>query len=118
VIEAFDGRDGKPLADQRLLVFTGMEPLIGRAMHTLLTTDKNGSGTLPVQPSEVQWIQVWVDGDALCQREPNPYSFSIVAIRAKGQAAPNNCSAFVRHATPGHLTVFARPENLVERMRE
>ena len=118
VIEAFDGRYGTPLADQRLFVFTGQEAVIGHAMRTLLTTDKNGSGTLTVRYPEVQWIQVWADGDVLCQCEPNPWSFSIVAIRSKGQVAPNNCSAFVRHAAPGHLIIYARPKNFAEKMRE
>jgi hypothetical protein len=118
VIEAFDGRYGKPLADQRLFVFMGQEAVIGHAMHTQLTTDKNGSGTLTVRYPEVQWIQVWADGDVLCESEQNPESFSIAAIRSKGRAAPNNCSAFVRHAAPGHLIIHARPKNIAEKMRE
>ena len=46
VVQALDGRNGKPLANQHLLVFTGAssDAVKSHAEHTGLTTNKNGLG--------------------------------------------------------------------------
>src|SRR5262249_9467595 len=43
-VQVLDGRNGKPLADQHVLVFTGMSinAVKSHTAHTGLTTDKNG----------------------------------------------------------------------------
>src|SRR5712692_4735660 len=73
VVQALDGRNGKPLANQRLLVFTAAssDAVKSHAEHTALTTNKDGLGTLTIYPSETQWIQVWADGRVLCQPDAN-----------------------------------------------
>lgn len=98
VVQVLDGRDGKPFVNQHLLVFTGMSSSAVKthAEHTELTTDKDGIGTLTIDPAKSQWIQVWVDGRVLCQPDPNQGSFNVSAIMSKGLATPNNCSALVR----------------------
>ena len=120
VMQAFDGRNGKPLANQHLLVFTGPNraAVISHASNMDLTTDKNGSGTISLDPAEVRWIQVWADGRVLCQPNPNQESFSVATITLKGMAALNNCSAIVHEATPGQFIVFARPKSFAEKMHE
>ena len=64
MVQALDGRNGKPLANQHLLVFTGASEgaVKSHAVHTSLTTDKNGFVALTISASETQWIQVWADG--------------------------------------------------------
>lgn len=119
-VQILDGRNGKPLSNQHLLVFTGasVNAVKSHAEHTGLTTDKDGFGTLTVYLSETQWIQVWADGRILCQDNPNQNSFSVATIMSKGLATPNTCGALVREATPGHFIVFARPAHFKEKIRE
>jgi hypothetical protein len=120
VVQALDGRNRKPLANQHLLVFTGVssDGVKSHAEHTGLTTDKDGLGTLTIYPSETQWIQVWADGRVLCQQDPNQNSFSVATIMSKGLATPNTCSALIREPTPGHFIVFARPARFSEKIKQ
>ena len=103
VVQALDGRNGKPLANQHLLVFTGptRAAVISHASNMELTTDKNGSGVISLDGGEVRWIQVWADGRVLCQPNANQESFSVATISSKGVAALNNCSAVLHEASPG-----------------
>jgi hypothetical protein len=118
-LHAVDGRNGKPLANRHLLVFTGLstDAVKSEATHEDLTTDKDGLATLPISAAETQWIQVWVDGLTLCQSIPNQNSFSVSLIMSKGLSTPNNCGALVRKDTPSHFVVFARPSHFMEKMR-
>jgi hypothetical protein len=120
VVQAFDGRNGKPLANQHLLVFTGPNraAVISHASNMELTTDKNGSGAFSLDPAEVRWIQVWADGRVPCQPNPNQESISVATITSKGFAELNNCSAVVHEASPGQFIVFARPKRFAEKMHE
>lgn len=119
-VQALDGRNGKPLANQHLLVFTGLtsDAVKSHAEHTGLTTNKDGLGTLTIYPSETQWIQVWADGRILCQDNPNQNTFSIVTIMSKGLATPNTCGALAQEPTPGHFIVFARPAHFKEKLKQ
>jgi hypothetical protein len=120
VVQALDGRNGKPLSNQHLLVFTGLtsDTVKSHAENTGLTTNKDGVGTLTIYPAETQWIQVWADGRILCQQEPNQSSFSVATIMSKGLATPNTCSAPAREPSPGHLIVFARPAHFTEKLKQ
>src|SRR5271170_3604537 len=82
VVQVVDGRNGKPMAHQHLLVFTGVssDAVKSHAAHIGLTTDKDGLGTLTVYSVETQWIQIWADGHVLCQPDPSQASFSIATI--------------------------------------
>jgi hypothetical protein len=119
-VQVFDGRNGKPLKDQHVLVFTGMSSsaVKSHAQHTGVTTDKDGVGTLTIYPGETQWLQVFTDGHVPCFPNPNQASFSVSDIMSKGLVTPNNCSALVKEATPGHLVVFARPAGFMEKMKQ
>jgi hypothetical protein len=120
VVQALDGRNGKPLANPHLLVFTGASSDVVKSHteHTGLTTDKDGVGTLKIYPSQTQWIEVWADGRVLCQSDPNNSSFSVATIMSKGLPTPNTCSGVTREATPGHFIVFARPAHLTEKLKQ
>jgi hypothetical protein len=119
-VQVLDGRNGKPLKDQHVLVFTGMSSsaVKSHAQHTGVTTDKDGVGTLMIYPSETQWLQVFTDGRIPCFADPNQASFSVSEIMSKGLVTPNNCSALVKEATPGHFVVFARPAGFLEKMKQ
>src|SRR5215469_12139316 len=61
VVQAVDGRNGKPLANQRLLVFGGesAKPVLLHQPYVVVT-DKGGLATLTLAP-ETQFLQVWMD---------------------------------------------------------
>jgi hypothetical protein len=118
-VQVLDGRNGKPLKNQQLLVFTGRtsDAVKSHAEHTGLITDKAGTGVLVIYPSETQWLQVFADWRVLCYPNANQGSFSVSEIMSKGVVTPNGCSAFMRKPTPGRFIVFARPAHLMERMK-
>jgi hypothetical protein len=120
VVQAVDGRNGKPLANQHLLVFGGESPESVR-LHKKqfeLVTDKEGLAELAIAPNDVQWIQVWVDWHVLCQSEPNSKSYSVAKVLSTGVGTPNTCGSSVPKLIPGYLVVFARPAHFREKMRD
>jgi hypothetical protein len=119
-VQVLDGRNGKPLADQHVLVFTGLssDAVKTHAQHTGVTTDKDGIGTLTIYPGETQWLQVFTDGRIPCFPNPNQASFSVSDIMSKGLVTPNECSAHVREPSPGHFVIFARPAHFMEKMKQ
>jgi hypothetical protein len=118
-IQALNGKDGRPLKNQRLLIFGG-ETAEGPRFHDEafdLTTDENGFADLKFDPAKTLWIQVWADYMTLCQTKPNLNSFSMATILKIGLSGPNNCRSLVPlTTTPGRFTVFARPSSLREKM--
>ena len=117
-VQVLDGRNGKPLADQHVLVFTGLsaDAVKTHAQHTGVTTDKDGMGT--IYPGETQWLQVFTDGRIPCFPNPNQASFSVSDIMSKGLVTPNDCSAQVQQASPGHFVIYARPAHFMEKMKQ
>lgn len=119
MVEVVDGRNGKPLPHQHLLIFTGEsgEAVKSHTDHTDILTDDHGIGTFTVEPDEEQAIQVWADGLVLCQADPDRGSFSTGDILSKGLAAPNNCGTLQREPGAGHFIVFVRPPKLPEKQQ-
>ena len=115
---AIDGRNGKPMPHQRLLVFMGssQEDVSLHRHSEDVTTDENGRALLHIPQDTIQWVQVFADFQTLCQSEPNGRSFSLAKVLSTGEASPNNCSSFRQALKPGQLTVFARPATFREKM--
>lgn len=120
VVRAVDGRNGKPFVNQRLLLFAGESPESVRQHKKQfeIVTDKEGLADLTIAPSDIHWIQVWVDWHVLCQREPNSNSFSVAEILSTGLNTPNTCGSSAQKLTPGHIVVFARSAHFWEKMRQ
>lgn len=118
-VQVLDGRNGKPIPNQRVLVFVGgsSEAAKSHAEHTDLTTDKDGLGTLRIYPNQRQWIQVWADGRVLCYPDPNQSSFDVDTIMSTGVVTPNSCSGVMKDPAPGQLIIFARPARFMEKMK-
>ena len=118
-VQVLDGRNGKPLADGHVLVFTALSATAvkAHAHNTRVTIDKDGVGTVTIHPEETQWLQVFVDGRILCFPNPNEKSFSVTDIMSKGLVTPNDCNAQVREPSPGQLIIFARPAHFLEKMK-
>jgi hypothetical protein len=117
-VQALDGRNGKPLPHQRLLIFGGESPHDVRVHKNVfdLTTDSEGIAVLAIDPSKIRWLQVFVDFQHLCQ--PELKSFDTAEIVSKGLNAANGCSALVRDVTPNSLIIFSRPRTLREKMQQ
>ena len=117
--QVLDGRNGKPIPNQRVLIFVGWssEAAKSHAEHTDLTADKDGLGTLRVHQNQTKWIQVWADGRVLCYPDPDQSSFSVDTIMSTGIVTPNSCSGVTKDPAPGHLIIFARPAGFMEKMK-
>mgnify|MGYP001548450220 CR=1 FL=1 len=120
MVQVLDGRNGKPMADQHVLVFTGLsaDAVKTHAQHTGVTTDKSGIGTLTIYPTEAQWLQVFTEGRVPCFPDPNKVSFSVSEIMSKGLVTPNDCSAHVQQASPGNFVIYARPTHFLEKIKQ
>ncbi len=118
VLHVVNGKNGKPIANHRLIVSAGVPGESARSWvpNGDLTTNKDGLATLTISATDTEWIQVWVDHLSLCQSDPNGHLFSVSTIMSAGLSAPNNCSALVLKDTPGHFVVFARPATFREKM--
>lgn len=117
-LAAIDGRNGKAMPRQRLLVFMGdsQEDVRLHRQSKDVTTDEHGRAVLQIPQNTIQWVQVFVDFQTLCQSEPNKRSFSLAKVISSGETTPNDCSSFRQELKPDQLTVFARPATFREKM--
>lgn len=89
-LRAMNGKNGKLLAHQRLVVFAGGDA-DGVRFHEHvydLKTDDDGLATLVIAAAAIKRIQVWADFQHLCQSTPNFRSFDIGEIVSTGLNAP------------------------------
>jgi hypothetical protein len=110
-LRAVNGKSGKPLAHQRLLVFAGSnadEVRFQKHVYDLKTND-DGLATLAIDDAAIKRIQVWADFQHLCQSTPNLRSFDVGEIVSTGLSTPNDCGSVHPEVSPGSLTIFARP---------
>jgi hypothetical protein len=116
-IVALDGRNGKPLPSQRLVVFAGntLSELRVQKYSFDLTTDQNGFAILTIDRARASYIRVFVDFKTLCQSGPS-WNLDLAEIVAKGLIATNDCGSIARGLKPNQLTIFARPATLREKM--
>ena len=119
-IHALNGKDGKPLVHQRLLVFGGKTAEAASHQETDfdVTTDVNGFARVVFDPAKTRWIEVFADFLTLCYDKPNLVQFSVDTISSTGLASPNHCGKIMPLVKPGQFTVFARPATLREKMAQ
>jgi hypothetical protein len=118
-VQVFDGRNGRPLADQRVLVFTGLSAraVNTHGTHTDVMTGKDGSAAVAIFPAETQWLQVFADGRVLCYPGPNQSTFRVETILSNGLATENTCGSLAKMPASGDFIVFARPAHFMERIK-
>jgi hypothetical protein len=116
-VAAFDGKSGKPLSAQRLLVFVGStrEDVFSHKHSLNVTAGNDGLATLSIDDRD-EWLQVFVDFKTLCQARPNTSSFSVKEVVAQGLSSPNTCGSFKQEPRPNRLSVYARSPTLEEKM--
>jgi hypothetical protein len=110
-LKIVNGITGKPLTNQRLVVFAGKNADDVRFQKHVydLKTDTSGLASLTVDDSDLKRIQVWADFQHLCQATPNFRSFDLAEIASTGLSTPNDCGSITLKITPGTLTIFSRP---------
>jgi hypothetical protein len=117
-IQALDGKSGKSLPHQRLLIFGGESTEAATFQHTSFEaiTDEEGLAKLNFDLAKTSWIQVWVDYRSLCQTKPNFNSFSVQTILAAGASSPNNCKSLAQTTVPGRFVVYSRSSSIGEKI--
>jgi hypothetical protein len=118
IIQALDGKSGKSLPHQRLLIFGGESAEAPRFHDTSFEaiTDEEGLAKLSFDLAKTSWIQVWVDYRSLCQTKPNLNSFSVQNILATGASSPNNCKSLAQTTVPGRFVVYSRSSSIGEKI--
>jgi hypothetical protein len=119
VIRVLNGKNGKPVSGEHLVVFTGslQQTLSSARANVQLQTDLQGTAILRLDAA-VERVQVWVDWHVLCQQTPNAKSYSVEEIEKKGLTTQNDCGAVQKTAAPGELVIFARPAHFWEKMSQ
>jgi hypothetical protein len=117
VIHLIDGRNGKPVSNEHLLIFQGASPedIKEHRSHLDLQTDANGIAFLPTDA--MPQIQVWPDWHKICRSAASNSIFSLEEIKKNGAATPNSCGSTTMKLVPNHFYIFARPLNFREKMR-
>jgi len=117
IIHVIDGRNGKPVQNEHILIFQGASAQDIRELknHLDLQTDANGIALLP--PEAMQQIQVSVDWHKVCQPSSSNSIFSLEEIKRSGVATPNSCGSNAQKPAPNHFYVFVRPLSFWEKMR-
>lgn len=116
-IHVIDGKSGKPIANEHLLVFEGdsVEAVKQHQHHVDLHTDSAGIAALP--NDDMHWLQVWVDWHRSCQSESEAAIYSVATIRQSGLVSSNTCGSFSQSVLPNELYLFVRRETFIEKMR-
>jgi hypothetical protein len=119
VIKAVNGKTGKPIVNQRLVIWGGKSEQ--DALHKVqnlddLTTRADGTAVLKIDSDNTGWIQVWADRLTLCQDNPNSRAFSVEKVMRTGESSPNNCGSAPLTNIAGTFIVFARQPTLREKL--
>lgn len=118
-VRIVDGRNGKPVKHQRVIVFMGYSPIeaMAHGSHVNIVTDADGASLLAFRSPKNVWLQFFVDGMMLCYSDPNKAAVSADSIMSDGVVMENDCGAHVLARIPGRVVIFARPATFMEKMR-
>ena len=118
-IQLLNGKDGKPFAKHRLVVFFGATALDAKVHkgNIVVTTDEVGIATLSGIGSDAKWIQILPDWLTLCQQEIRPDVYALKDLLNKGARTCNSCSELTKDVLAGRLTIFVRPMTFSEKVK-
>ncbi len=118
-IHVLDGKNGKPVSGEHVIVAQGSSPEEVRLQknHYDLHTNQQGIAILHVDNMLDSRIQVWVDFHVLCQKSPNFESFSVREIVQTGVSTANSCGSVAVESGPRKLFVFVRKPTFREKLR-
>jgi hypothetical protein len=113
-IQVLDGKSGRPLANQRV-VLMGQSGSEGARRIGDFHTEADGNITVsPIDP-EVRSLSVYVEWHHLCAK--NQATLSVISVLSTGLASENSCNPKLERTTePGTLILFVRDETFFEKM--
>jgi hypothetical protein len=117
-LQALNGKNGKPLPNQRLLFFAGLtaEAARNHSVSFEAVTDASGLAVVQIDPAKARYLQVFADFMTVCIQEPNSYTIALSEIMNTGGSTPNTCGTLHTPSTPGRLIIYAREATLREKM--
>lgn len=106
-IHVLDGRTGKPISTEHILIFVTNDPKYPHARIIDERTDAHGIYT--VRDVDFKFIQVAVDWHIPCMKHPsNRLEYSVAEIMSTGMSTFNSCGDAKVEPQPGNLYVFVR----------
>ena len=117
-LQALNGKNGKPLTNQRLLFFAGLtaEDARNHSISFAAVTNASGLATIQIDLAKVRYLQVFADSMTVCIQDPNHYTIASSEIMNTGGSTPNTCGTLHTPSAPGRLIVYAREATLREKM--
>lgn len=116
-IRVLNGKTGKPIGHQRLLLFGGATPdeVRSHKLHIDLTTNAEGLVNVTANSNTFRLFEVWPDFMTRCA--PQLETFPTQTIIRAGVASPNGCSrSITAQPRPGELTFYVRQPTVREKM--
>jgi hypothetical protein len=113
-IQVLDGKSGKPLVNQRVVLMG--QSGSGSARHIGdFHTEANGNILVSQIDPDVRSFSVYVEWQHLCAKDQA--TFSVMSVLSTGLVSENSCSTKLKRATePGALILFVRHETFFEKM--
>jgi hypothetical protein len=104
-IRVLDGRDGRPIRDERVQVWLASSPKV-----LSISTDKNGIGQFDAGEDSSFEIEsnIYLDCRPFRKGVPRP-SYSVVAVLKDGLVTPNTCGHVKTEPTLGEIVFYVRP---------
>ncbi len=107
-IHVLDGKSGKPISNEHLLIFLTNDKGVPQTEHIDRRTDTDGLVVLSSKDVPFRFIQVWVDWHVLCVKRPNSVVYAISEVLEQGIISQDECGGIKVQPEPGDLYIFAR----------
>jgi hypothetical protein len=113
-VQILDGKNGKPLVNQRVVLMGGSGSGGSRPIGNFHTEADGIFTVLQIDP-DTRSLDVYVEWHHPCAK--NRAAFSLASILSTGFVSENPCNRKVeKSATPGTLILFVRDETFFEKM--
>jgi hypothetical protein len=113
-IKVLEGKSGKPLANQRVVLMGEPDSGASRQIGDF-HTQADGMFTVSLTDQKARSLRVYVEWHHPCAK--GSVAFSLKEIDSIGVVSENSCNAKVGGtATPGTLILFVRDETFFEKM--
>ena len=105
-IHVIDGRTGKPISHEHVLIFVTNDLHYPEARLIDRSTDDRGIVDIRL---DSRYIQIFVDWHVLCFKHPNQIEYATSEVASKGVKSSDSCGKVEVNLKPGDLYIFARP---------
>jgi 5-hydroxyisourate hydrolase-like protein (transthyretin family) len=107
IVHVLDGRTGKPISNEHILIFVTNDPKYPHAR--IIDEGTDAHGIYIVHDIDFKFIQVAVDWHIPCMNHPsNRVEYSVAEIISTGMSTSNSCGSVKVESSPGNLYVFVR----------